>query len=99
MCHPLDEGKCHTPANRRATQRAFSGSKCRQNLRTWVPTVAIIEKRGRDVVVLGPGGEKRFKHKDEAGARDLMNRINFIRKNNEKDGGSDHLRERPIEVK
>lgn len=56
--------------------------------------MAYIEKRGKDVVVMGPGGEKRFKHKSEEEARSLINRINFLRNNNEKNGGSrDHLYE------
>lgn len=61
--------------------------------------MAIIENRGKEVVVLGRGGKKvAFSGKSEADARAVMNKINFLRKQNEKNGGSEHLREAPIEV-
>lgn len=73
----------------------------------WNCGVAYFEKRGKDVVVMGPGGEKRFKHEDvtpgdgrgEQKARELMNKLRFLQKNNERNGGDRrHLYEAPIQV-
>lgn len=60
--------------------------------------MATIEKVGKDIVQRGRGGEVRHKFKSEEEARSTLNRINFIRQNNEKNGGAEHVRERPIEV-